>query len=100
MHDCVGGGRGAGESVEALERHLKEGGYHYDGKDEHANGFEPASPHRVGVFVASGDEFARGPYDRRAEEVQRSVDERGEHRERACERYDGDFPREEDGVGG
>lgn len=66
-----------GEPVEAFECDLEEGSDHDDGEDEHADGFEAAAAHRVGVGVLARDEFRRRPDNSCGEEVKGCVDKAG-----------------------
>lgn len=54
---------GGVKPVEALERDLKEGGYHYDREDKNAERFETSSAHRVRVLVIARYERRGGPND-------------------------------------
>jgi len=55
------------QAGEGFQSDLEEGGYHYDGEDEDAEGFEAAATHGV-IFViarSSGDEQRCRPHDKR-----------------------------------
>lgn len=88
-----------GQTVEAFERDLEKGRYHYDGEDEDADRFEFPATDRVGVLVLSRDEFGGGPDDACRQEIEGGVDEGRENGEGGGKDDDGDLPGEEDGVG-
>ena len=67
---------GGGQPVEAFQRDLEEGGYHYDGEDKNAEWFETSPAHGVRVLVISRDELRGSPYDGGAQKVKSSIDER------------------------